>query len=158
MRIIIYTAVFLLVLLQSMILTEIHKLNSIEIVIPEYTKHNHVLGISIKLAEAVKTVESRGNYHAKGASGEYGAYQMMPTTYKSLSKKCLGEVVPATPENQDKIVVCTFQQFLKEDRKPKEIIQWWNSGSFTRCSKGVNKFNVKYDCPAYVQKVLAHVK
>lgn len=36
MRIIIYTAVFLLVLLQSMILTEIHKLNSIEIVTPTY--------------------------------------------------------------------------------------------------------------------------
>lgn len=36
MRIIIYTAVFLLVLLQSMILTEIHKLNQIEIVTPTY--------------------------------------------------------------------------------------------------------------------------
>jgi hypothetical protein len=123
-----------------------------------YTPPNRVLGITIKLADAIKTKESGGNYHAKGASGEYGAYQFMPSTYNALSKKCLGSIVPPTPVNQDKIVHCTIQELLEDNRTPKEIIQWWNSGSFTRCSKGVNKFNIHYDCPAYVQSVLALVK
>lgn len=121
-----------------------------------YTPKNKVLGIQI--ANAIKDHESGGNYKAKGGSGEYGAYQMMPSTYKSLSKNCLGDVLPPTPENQDKIVHCTFEKLIKEGRTKKEIIRWWNSGSFTRCTKGVNRYGVAYDCPSYVQKVLARVK
>ena len=123
-----------------------------------YTPPNRVLGLTIKLADAIKHKESRGNYHAKGASGEIGAYQFMPSTYNALSKKCLGSIVPPTPANQDKIVHCTIQELLEDNRKPKEIIQYWNSGSFTRCGKGVNRYGVAYDCPAYVQSVLALVK
>lgn len=120
-----------------------------------YTPKNKVLGIQI--ANAIKTVESGGNYKAKGKSGEYGAYQMMPSTYKSLSKDCLGEVVEPTPENQRAIVECTIVKLLDEGKNKKEIVQWWNSGSFTRCGKGVNSKGVKYDCPSYVQKVLSHL-
>ena len=57
---------------------------------------------SIKLAAAIKQVESGGNYDAKGASGESGAYQFMPATWKSWAEKHLGDPnAPLTPANQN---------------------------------------------------------
>ena len=106
MRIIIYTAVFLLVLLQSMILIEIHKLNEIEVVIPEYQpKKYKLLGYSstkeeIKLAvieefghKMAKIVECESNFklkahnpYNKNGSTDSGLFQIN-SIHRAKAKK-----------------------------------------------------------------------
>ncbi len=158
MRIIIYTAVFLLVLLQSMILTEIHKLNSIEIVIPEYQSKNKVLGI--KMTMAIIKEESGGNCNAKGLSGEKGCAQWLSSTWKNYTKKYFATTtMPLTKENEIKVLTAHNEHLLNQGYPLRLLPVAHNAGSPTaHCGKGTNRWGVKYDCPAYVQKVLAHVK
>ena len=139
-----------------MVITEIKNIPVIEVV--EFVPQNKVKGVTIKLANAIKKVETGGKYNAKGASGEYGAYQFLPTTFNSLSKQHLGEVVQMTPANQSKIALITIDDLITQGYTVKEVATWWNSGNRERCGKGINKHGVKYDCPAYVDKVLAVFK
>lgn len=61
---------------------------------------------AVNLAKAIRQHESGGNFSARGQSGEYGAYQFMPDTWKSWSKQYLGQDIPieqATPEQQNEV-------------------------------------------------------
>ena len=102
------------------------------------------------MANAIRQVESGGNYEAKGASGEYGAYQIMPGTWKGWA----GDL-EQTPENQDKIARQKFQEWIDKGLTSEEMAAKWNSGSEKdwKNKKGVNKKGVAYDVPAYVNKV-----
>lgn len=119
---------------------------------------NQILGISIKIADAIKQVESGGNYNAKGLSGERGGYQFMIPTYNALSKKYFGEILPMTPENQRKVALAVIDDMVKKGYTKEQIALYWNSGQTKRCSSGINRWNVKFDSCAYVQKVVAHIK
>jgi DNA-binding NarL/FixJ family response regulator len=111
-----------------------------------------------KIAEAIKTVESGGNYNAKGASGESGAYQFMPSTWKSWAGKYLGNAnAPMTKINQDKVATSRISELLKQGYDSKEIALIWNGGSPT-VKKGVNSYGVKYDTGAYANKVLSTLR
>jgi hypothetical protein len=103
------------------------------------------------MADAIRTVESGGDYEAKGASGEYGAYQIMPATWKGWA----GDL-EQTPENQDKIVREKLGEWIKQGLTAEQIAAKWNSGSEKNWEnkKGVNKKGVAYDVPAYVNKVI----
>lgn len=108
-----------------------------------------------KIAAAIKQVESGGRYDAKGGSGEYGAYQFMPSTWKSWAKTYLGNAnAPMTPANQDKVALARIQALLNEGRNAQQIALIWNGGSPT-IKAGVNKWGQKYDTGAYAKKVLA---
>ncbi|HBY54585.1 MAG TPA: hypothetical protein DEH15_19380 [Marinilabiliales bacterium] len=106
-----------------------------------------------KIAEAIKEVESGGNYQAKGGSGESGAYQFMPATWDAWSKQYLGYVAPMTQENQDKVAEAKINDLLNQGYSAKEIALIWNGGS-TQIKSGTNKYGVKYDTGAYAEKVL----
>lgn len=111
-------------------------------------------GSASSIAEAIKQVESGGNYNAKGGSGEGGAYQFMPTTWKSWAGKYLGNAnAPMSQENQDKVATARIQDWLNEGKTPAEIALLWNSGKTTPV-KGVNRYGVAYDSGAYRDKVL----
>jgi hypothetical protein len=106
------------------------------------------------IASAIKKVESNGNYQAKGGSGEFGAYQFMPNTWKSWAGKYLGNSsAPMTQENQDKVAEQHITSLLKQGYSPKEIALIWNGGE-PKVKKGVNKWGVAYDSGAYADKVL----
>jgi soluble lytic murein transglycosylase-like protein len=128
--------------------------------VPEFTPlvKNQVKGISIKIADAIKQVETGGNYNARGLSGEKGAYQFMPSTYNSLSKKYFGEILPMTPDNQRKVALAVIDDMVNKGYTKEQIALYWNSGQTKRCSSGVNRWGVKFDSCAYVQKVVAHIK
>jgi LysM repeat protein len=80
-----------------------------------------------KLANAIKQVESSGNYQARGpvvTSGQYkgeralGAYQIMPGNLPSWSKEALGRVVSeqeflSSPKIQDQIAQSRFSKLLE---------------------------------------------
>jgi hypothetical protein len=110
------------------------------------------------IASAIKKVESDGNYSAKGGSGEYGAYQFMPSTWKDWAGKYLGNAnAPLTPQNQDKVALARINDLLKMGYSPEQVALTWNHGSPKRVS-GVNKYGVKYDSGAYADKVMAALK
>lgn len=156
MRIIIYTAVFLLVLLQSMILTEIHRINNIEVAIPEYQSKNKVLGIQI--TRAIIEVETGGK-SVKGKSGESGVAQFLPSTWNAYVKKYMATTtLPLTPENEFEVLTRHNTYMLDKGYTPYQTILVHNQGSTGKCRRGTNKYGVKYDSCAYAQKVLAMVK
>lgn len=112
----------------------------------------------MKIAKAIKHTESRGNYYAKGGSGETGAFQMMPNTYKQISKEIAGEVLPHTPINEEYIATMKIQQLIEKGYNPKDIAMVWNGSLGGKevpiAKKGKNKWGIKYDTVAYAQKVL----
>lgn len=114
----------------------------------------------ITLAKAIREVESGHNFEARGASGERGAYQFMPGTWRDWARDFLGdENAEMTPENQNKVAYYKIESLRNQRYSPKEIASIWNSGSPKWAGKiGVNKLGVRFDVPAYVNKVIGEYK
>ena len=112
------------------------------------------------ILSAIKAIESGGNYNARGASGEIGAYQFMPATWSSWSSGYLqsigknpNQALLPTPDNQDKVAGWKINQLFSQGYTPQQIASIWNSGQPEWQGKvGVNKFGAKYNVPAYVDK------
>lgn len=123
--------------------------------LPQQTSFNSAGNATAsKIANAIKTVESQGNYNAKGKSGEVGAYQFMPSTWKQWAKEFLGDAnAQPTPQNQDAVAQAKIESLLRQGKTPEEIALIWNAGTAVRRS-GVNKYGVKYDSGAYADKVI----
>lgn len=119
----------------------------------------------LNLAKAIRRTETGSSsdpYNQKGASGEFGAYQFMPKTYKNLAKQHLGdENAQPTIENQNKIAYSEIKRLKDSGYNPAQIASYWNSGNpdtYKTGGVGVNKHGVKYDVPAYVSKVSQNYK
>ena len=115
---------------------------------------------ALNLAKAIRRAEtgtSTDPYNARGASGESGAYQYMPDTWKQWSKQYLGqEDAPLSIENQNKVAYSRIKELKDQGLNPAQIASMWNSGkaeAYREGLKGVNSKGVEYDVPAYVQKV-----
>lgn len=120
---------------------------------------------ALALAKAIRRTETGGHkdpYNARGASGEFGAFQFMPATYKSLAQKHLGNANAApTVENQNKIVYSEIKKLKDQGYNPAQIASIWNSGKPDRYKNGgvgVNKYGVSYNVPQYVSKVSQNYK
>jgi hypothetical protein len=119
-----------------------------------------VTGASVQdIANTIKEIESSGDYKAKGASGEFGAYQFMPSTWESWSQEYLKSIkgpamsLEMTPEYQDRVAQFKIQQWLDKGYTPEQIASLWNSGSPDWKGKvGTNSKGVKYNTPAYVER------
>lgn len=119
------------------------------------------------IANAIKQVESGGNYTAKGGSGENGAYQFMPSTWASWSKDYAAQVLgksignmAMTPENQDAVAKWKIQSWLDQGLNAEQIAAKWNSGSEVgwETKIGTNSKGVAYNVPSYVSKVTSALK
>jgi hypothetical protein len=109
------------------------------------------------VAEAIRMEESGGNYEVSGASGEYGAYQFMPETWRMWASETLGDPdAPKTQENQDLVAKAKIQELLDKGYGGEQIALIWNGGQPVR-KAGVNKYGVKYDSGAYADRVLARL-
>lgn len=116
----------------------------------------------VNLAQAIRHVESNGDYEAKGASGEYGAYQFEPDTWNALAPH-FGVNVPlnqATPEEQNEVAY--KQLALWKQSNPTwnvgNFASAWNAGvgnpnAYQENHVGVNSQGVSYDTPAYAAKI-----
>lgn len=106
------------------------------------------------IANAIKQIESGGNYQAKGASGESGAYQFMPSSWSSWAKQYLGDAnAPMTAANQDKVATAKIQSLLDQGYDARQVALIWNGGQPVE-KKGVNSKGVAYDSGAYADKVI----
>lgn len=112
---------------------------------------------ALALTKAIKQHESGGKYDIKGKSEEYGAYQWTPDTWKSHAKAVLGDENAdiTNPTLQNKVAYSVIEKDLKSGLSPAEVSAKWNSGQPKgwENKRGVNKFGVKYDVPAYVNSV-----
>lgn len=109
------------------------------------------------LLQAIRMVESGGNYKAIGLSGEYGAYQWMPESFAQFSYRYFGELLDITlPENQDKVARKKVESLIDEGYTDVQIAAVWNSGSPVgwETKQGRNKHGVRYDVPKYVNKFI----
>lgn len=110
------------------------------------------------IANAIMKVESGGR-QVSGASGEFGAFQFMPETWKIVSRQMTGQVLPQTPENEYRVAVAKVQDLLNKGYNAEQIALVWNTSlggaekPFVR--KGVNNKGVAYDSGAYARKVLS---
>lgn len=114
---------------------------------------------ALLLAKAIAKVETQGQkdpYNAKGASGETGAYQFMPATWKEWSGKHLGDSnAPMTMENQNKVAYAQIKKWKDDGYTPAQVLSAWNSGrpdAYKTQKAGVNKQGVKHDVAGYVAK------
>ena len=110
-----------------------------------------------RIAAAIKKVESNGRYNARGASGERGAYQFMPSTWSGWAKKYLGDAnAPMTQKNQDAVAIAKISDWQKQGYTPEQIALMWNGGEPKR-KAGINSFGVRYDSGAYADRVLSEL-
>jgi hypothetical protein len=118
------------------------------------------------LVQAIKKAETGegDTYNKKGASGEFGAYQFMPDTYKNYAQKYLGDAnAQPTIENQNKIAYSFAKEKKDAGFNPAQIASMWNAGegkpdAYKEGFKGTNDKGVQFDVPSYVQKVSQYYK
>lgn len=114
---------------------------------------------AVDLAKAIRQAESGGNFTARGKSGEYGAYQYTKPTWDVESVKYLGRNVQleqATPEEQNEVMYKKIKELKDKGWNIGEIASYHNSGkkdAFRNNWSGTNQFGVRYDTPAYAEKV-----
>jgi hypothetical protein len=114
----------------------------------------------VALTKAIRQVESGGNFGASGASGEHGGYQYTPETWSGVAKK-YGINVPleqATSSQQNEVTYKRIKEWKDAGHNVGQIASMWNAGegrpnAYRENWRGVNKFGVVYDTPAYAQKV-----
>ena len=112
----------------------------------------------LNLMSGIKQVESKGDYNAKGASGEIGAYQYMPSTFSAWAGKYLGNPNAdiTDPATQNKVAYARISDLKSQGLNPQQIASMWNSGSPNpQGNVGVNNKGVAYNTPQYVANVLA---
>lgn len=115
---------------------------------------------AVALAKAIRETESKNNWNAKGASGEFGAYQFMPATWATYSKEAGVNAAfgSATPDQQNQVAYTKIKQWKDQGYNPGQIASMWNAGAgkpnaYIEGNKGVNSQGVEYDTQAYAEKV-----
>ena len=100
-------------------------------------------------------IETQGSVDClttRGASGEIGCHQFIPSTWKAYSLEIFGSVKEQTHENTKHVVIEKIEKWLQEGKTPRQIFLIWNQGNSGPCSKGVNSHGVRYDSCSYAQK------
>lgn len=115
---------------------------------------------ALNLAKAIRKAEtgtSTDPYNQKGASGESGAYQFMPDTWKQWAGNYLGNSnADMSIENQNKVAYSHIKELKDKGYNPAQIASMWNSGksdAYKTGLKGINSKGVPYDVEDYTKKV-----
>ena len=102
----------------------------------------------------IRMLESHNQYNAKGGSGEYGAYQFTPATWRMECKKRFKKVLSIKDTiNQDDVAKAIIIDLINKGYSKEQIASHWNCGSKNFKGKiGVNKYGVSYNVPKYVKE------
>jgi len=111
------------------------------------------------LLETIRHQESRNRYHIRGSSGEYGAYQFMPSTWEIYSYAYAGEVLNITCEdNQDKVARYKVESLVEEGLSDREIALVWNAGTTDAEGwEGINSYGHYYNVSQYADNFVNHM-
>jgi len=87
---------------------------------------------ALNLAKAIRRKETGGHadpYNARGASGETGAYQFMPETWKQWAGQYLQNPnAEYSIENQNRVAYSRIKELKDQGHTPVQIASLWNSG------------------------------
>lgn len=103
--------------------------------------------------------ESHGGKNCgRGASGEYGCFQYLPSTWEGRSMEVLGYVAPQTRINERYVTTIVVQRWLEEGYSVKEIAYLWNHPRALTdgCSSGINSQGVPWNSCEYARSLLAY--
>lgn len=110
----------------------------------------------ISLAKAIRDNESGGNFQARGADGEVGAYQITHGLWDGVAPK-YGITTPlesATPEEQNKFTYQRLADLQQQGYNPGQIASIWNHGSPDPTGVvGTSAGGASYNTPQYVDNV-----
>lgn len=109
----------------------------------------------MQITNAIERNETGGGNcnNVQGASKELGCHQFRESTYKQYAMETIGYVPPMTKINSKYVTAMKVQKWLDSGRTETQIFLAWNAGTNAKkCSKGTNKYGVKYDSCTYVAK------
>lgn len=99
---------------------------------------------------AVAKVESSGDYYARNASGAYGRYQIMPSSWRAWAGRYLLDAnARPTPANQDFVAASKFRALYSGLASWRRVAYWWLTGS-SRTS------GWSYRATRYVNRVMGY--
>ena len=130
-----------------------HRMKSYMEYMESINKENMVYDI----LKTFRQIESSNNYHARGLSGEYGAYQFTRASWEDWCVKTIGYILDIRdPEHQDIIAEQKVRCLLYYNGYTlDQIASFWNCGSPEYKGKiGKNKNGIKYNVPGYVRKFI----
>lgn len=115
---------------------------------------------ALNLAKAIRKTETGTSfdpYNQQGASGEHGAYQFMPNTWKQWAGQYLRDSnAQMSIENQNKVAYSHIKDLKDQGYNPAQIASMWNSGkadAYKNGMRGVNSKGIPYDVEGYTKKV-----
>lgn len=130
--------------------------------------------LSLQITKALAYAENGGkpSEPKAGKSGEMKSiWQYTPATWKQYSTEVLGHDAPLSSELEAYVTHKKVSQWVDEMKNqgvpdediPLKIASKWNAGeghpdAYKQGLKGTNKYGVKFDTPAYAQKVSSYVK
>ena len=115
------------------------------------------------MQRAIRQHESGNRQVLPGEGAELGGaslYQYTKGTWSSVAKKYLGDAnAPMSVANENKATYLRIKDWRDKGMKPEQIASMWNAGegkpnAYAEGMSGVNKYGVKYDVPAYVNRVM----
>lgn len=102
------------------------------------------------------------NNLSAGKSGEMKSiFQFEPATWKADSTAIFGKATPLTPDNETYVMKQKVLKWIDEGKNVEEMASIHNSGNpdaYKENHKGVNKYGVRYDTPAYASGVANYAK
>lgn len=110
-----------------------------------------------KTMQTIKYIETKNDTKClkRGRDGEYGCFQILPSTWNHLTKKHLGQVKGFSVELEKKVVKMEITELVEIKKlEPAKIFKLWNSGNLNPCKKGVNKNGTPYDSCGYVNHAM----
>lgn len=110
-----------------------------------------------KVMGAIKYNETKNDTKClkRGRDGELGCYQILPSTWKHLTKKHLGQVKGFSVELEKQVVKMEITELVEIKKlEPIKIFKFWNSGNLNPCKKGINPNGTPYDSCAYVRDAM----
>jgi len=110
-----------------------------------------------RLMYTFRIIESGDDYTKRGLSGEYGAYQFLPSTWTLYCLEFYGkELDIRVDENQDRVAYLKLKKLLDNGFTEDQIASFWNSGRANgHHLVGVNKHGVPYNVKKYVDNFLS---
>jgi len=124
---------------------------------------------AIAMARAIRKKESNNDYEIglngkpTGGSGEIGAYQFMPETYKNYAQNVGLDPNDWSPKNQDEVMYRNIKKDIEDGLSPAQIAAKHNAGAGSlagdawKSRVGVNSYGVQYNTPQYVNDVLSNL-
>ncbi len=101
---------------------------------------------------ALASVESGGRYDALNkATGAYGKYQFLPSSWEAYSRKYFGSVLPQTPANQEKVARKVMEVTFAKYGDWEHVAQLWNpKGGQSYINKVMGKLGTSPSTPPTV--------